>query len=46
MDALVQIDAVVSHGDGTPPQLPEDSRLLVIEASNTETAPKFHTHTL
>jgi reactive intermediate/imine deaminase len=29
MDALVQIDAVVSHGDGTPPQLPEDRRLLL-----------------
>ncbi|MBI9099330.1 MAG: hypothetical protein JEY91_12675, partial [Spirochaetaceae bacterium] len=40
MDALVQIDAVVSHGDGTPPQLPEDTRLLVIEANNTENAPK------
>jgi reactive intermediate/imine deaminase len=40
MDALVQIDAVVSHGDGTPPQLPEDTRLLAIEARNTENAPK------
>jgi len=40
MDAFVQIDAVVSHGDGTPPQLPEDTRLLVIEAGNTENAPK------
>jgi len=40
MDALVQIEAVVSHGDGTPPQLPEDTRLLVIEARNTENAPK------
>ncbi len=40
MDALVQIDTVVSHGDGTPPQLPEDTRLLVIEAGNTENAPK------
>ncbi|MBI9069264.1 MAG: hypothetical protein JEZ09_18350 [Salinivirgaceae bacterium] len=40
MDALVQIDTVVSHGDGTPPQLPEDTRLLVIEANNTENAPK------
>jgi len=47
MDALVQIDAVVSHGDGTPPQLPEDSRLLVIEASNTENAPKVpYSHTV
>ncbi|MDA3810196.1 MAG: Rid family detoxifying hydrolase [Spirochaetaceae bacterium] len=40
MDALVQIDTVVSHGDGTPPQLPEDTRLLIIEANNTENAPK------
>jgi len=47
MDALVQIDAVVSHGDGTPPQLPEDSRLLVIEAGNTENAPKVpYSHTV
>lgn len=40
MDALIQIDTVVSHGDGTPPQLPEDARFLVIEANNTENAPK------
>jgi reactive intermediate/imine deaminase len=36
MNALVQIDTVVSHGDGTPPQHPEDTSLLVIEASNTQ----------
>ena len=47
MDALVQIDTVVSHGDGTPPQLPEDTRLLVIEANNTENAPKAaYSHTV
>ncbi|WP_318445459.1 RidA family protein [Photobacterium leiognathi] len=47
MEALVQIDAVVSHGDGTPPQLPEDSRFIVIEASNTEKAPKSsYSHTV
>jgi reactive intermediate/imine deaminase len=47
MDALIQIDTVVSHGDGTPPQLPEDSRLLVIEANNTENAPKApYSHTV
>ena len=47
MDALVQIDTVISHGDGTPPQLPEDTRLLVIEASNTENAPKVsYSHTV
>ena len=47
MDALVQIDTVISHGDGTPPQLVEDSKLLVIEASNTENAPKVpYSHTV
>lgn len=47
MDALVQIDTVITHGDGTPPQLPEDTRLLVIEASNTENAPKAsYSHTV
>lgn len=40
MNALVQIDTAVSHGDGTPPQLPEDTRFLIIEANNTENAPK------
>ncbi|PSW06141.1 RidA family protein [Photobacterium lipolyticum] len=47
MGALVQIDTSVSHGDGTPPQLPEDTRLLVIEANNTENAPKAsYSHTV
>ncbi|MGZ2370523.1 RidA family protein [Ancylomarina sp. YFZ004] len=47
MDALVQIDTAVSHGDGTPPQLPEDTSLLVIEANNTENAPKAsYSHTV
>jgi reactive intermediate/imine deaminase len=40
MDASVQIEAVVSHGDGTPPQAPEDAQNLVIEANNTADAPK------
>lgn len=40
MDALVQIEAVVSHGDGTPPQLIEDRHGLIIEANNTRKAPK------
>jgi len=40
MDALVLIDTVVSHGDGTPPQLPEDTRFLKIEANSTQEAPK------
>ncbi len=47
INALVQIDAAVSHGDGTPPQLAEDSRLLVIEANNTDNAPKApYSHTV
>ena len=40
MDALVQIDAVVSHGDGTPPQAVEDRHGIVIKANNTDAAPK------
>lgn len=39
MGALVQIDAVVSHGDGTPPQAVEDRHGIVIRANNTEKAP-------
>ncbi|MBV7596485.1 RidA family protein [Aeromonas sp. sia0103] len=44
MDALVQMDAVISHGDGTPPQLVEDRHNLVIRASNTDKAPKSPLH--
>jgi reactive intermediate/imine deaminase len=40
MDALVQIEAVVSHGDGTPPQAVEDRHGIVIKASNTDAAPR------
>ncbi len=40
MDALVQIEAVASHGDGTPPQAVEDRHGLIIWAKNTENAPK------
>jgi len=40
MDALVQIEAVVSHGDGTPPQAIEDRHNIVIKANNTVNAPK------
>lgn len=40
MDALLQIEAVVAHGDGTPPQAIEDRHGLVIKANNTENAPK------
>ncbi|MGP6138576.1 RidA family protein [Jeotgalibaca sp. A127] len=39
MDALIQIEAVVSHGDGTPPQAVEDRHGLIIEANNTKEAP-------
>ncbi len=39
MDALVQIDAVISHGDGTPPQAVEDRHGIIIRASNTQNAP-------
>lgn len=39
MGALVQMDAVVSHGDGTPPQAVEDRHGIVIKAHNTEKAP-------
>ena len=39
MDALVQIEAVVSHGDGTPPQAVEDRHGLIIEPNNTKNAP-------
>ncbi|WP_135383783.1 RidA family protein [Vibrio tasmaniensis] len=47
MGALIQIDTSVSHGDGTPPQLPEDTRLLVIEANNTVDAPFMaYSHTV
>jgi reactive intermediate/imine deaminase len=44
MDALVQIEAVVSHGDGTPPQAIEDRHGLIVEANNTENAPKCSLH--
>jgi reactive intermediate/imine deaminase len=40
MDSLIQIEAIVSHGDGTPPQLVEDRHGLIIEANNTKNAPK------
>lgn len=39
MHALVQIEAVVSHGDGTPPQAIEDRHGIIIEANNTPRAP-------
>ncbi|EHN68863.1 RidA family protein [Aliivibrio fischeri] len=39
MGALVQIDVVVSHGDGTPPQAIEDRHGIVIKANNTNNAP-------
>lgn len=39
LDALVQVEAVVSHGDGTPPQAVEDRHGIVIKAHNTDAAP-------
>lgn len=40
LHALVQIEAVVSHGDGTPPQAVEDRHGIVIKARNTDRAPR------
>lgn len=40
MGALVQMEAVVSHGDGTPPQVIEDRHGIVIKANHTDKAPK------
>ncbi|WP_299021054.1 RidA family protein [uncultured Photobacterium sp.] len=45
MGALVQIDASVSHGDGTPPQEVEDRHNIVIRANNTDAAPRSPLHT-
>jgi reactive intermediate/imine deaminase len=45
MDALVQFEAVVSHGDGTPPQAVEDRHGLILEANNTENSPKSSLYT-
>lgn len=41
LHALVQIEAVVSHGDGTPPQAVEDRHGLIIEANNADGAPRL-----
>lgn len=40
LDALVQVEAVVSHGDGTPPQAVEDRHGIIIEPNNTNGAPR------
>ena len=40
LGASVQIEAVVSHGDGTPPQEVEDRHGIVIKANNSDAAPK------
>ena len=40
MHALVQVEAVVSHGDGTPPQPVEDARNIVIKANDSAQAPR------
>ena len=39
-DALVQIEAVVSHGDGTPPQAIEDAKNIIIKTNSTDNAPQ------
>ncbi len=44
LGARVQMDAVISHGDGTPPQLVEDRHNLVIRARNTDQAPRSPLH--
>ncbi len=44
MGARVQMDAVISHGDGTPPQRVEDRHKLVISARNTDKAPQSPLH--
>ncbi len=48
MGALVAVEAVVSHGDGTPPQLIEDRHGLIIEANNSDQAPvsEYSTHSV
>jgi len=48
MDAAVQIDVVISHGDGTPPQEVEDRHGIVIRANNTDKAPvsPYYTQTV
>ncbi len=40
LEALVQIDAIVSYGNGTPPQAVEDRHGIIIKANNTDKAPK------
>lgn len=40
LGADVMIEAVVSHGDGTPPQLMRDTAGLVKYANNTDAAPR------
>lgn len=45
LGARVQMDAVISHGDGTPPQQVEDRHNLVIRARNTDKAPRSPLHT-
>lgn len=44
LGARVQMDAVISHGDGTPPQLVEDRHNLVIRTRNTDKAPRSPLH--
>jgi len=40
LGARVQIEAVVSHGDGTPPQRVEDRHGIIVKPHNTPDAPR------
>lgn len=40
LGAKVQAEAVISHGDGTPPQLVEDRHGIVIKPSNSTKVPR------
>lgn len=48
LDAKVQVEVVVSHGDGTPPQLVEDRHGIVIKPSNAKSVVHnaFSTHSV
>lgn len=39
LGAAVQVETVVSHGDGTPPQAVEDRHGLIVEPNDTDAAP-------
>lgn len=45
LEAAVQVEVVVSHGDGTPPQAIEDRHGLIIEATNAQNTPAIENAT-